>query len=247
MSEIRQGHWKIRIYILAVILCLSVLTVVVMSKQKSDTVDTLFSVLMIGDSQMAGYGWDGGYANCISEVYPNAQIVNLAQSGSLISNGDILAQWEFYLTQTDIMPDIVLLDGGINDLPYLRKEEFQENGLNLVRQGLCTLIERIHETSPDTHIIYLLMPPFAEWVDSQEGPPSYDIQRDYWKQLNMTANAYEYVTVVDLFSLNPLQYPSADSYRKHLADNIHLNEAGYRKTFAYFQDVLTGYLNIRYE
>ena len=234
---------KVQLYIVAILFSLALLTVDIWQYRKNDTVDTPFNVLMIGDSQMAGFGWEGGYANCIGEVYPNAQVVNLAQSGSLMSSGEILSQWEYYIAQGAVMPDVVLVDGGINDLPYLRKEAFQNTGLPLVKHGLQTLIERIHETSPDTRIVYVLMPPFAEWKDSDDGPPSYDMQRNYWKQLHVVANAYDYVTVVDLFTLNPFQYPSADSYQKHLADSIHLNEAGYRKTFEYIQVVLTDHLN----
>jgi hypothetical protein len=55
------------------------------------------------------------------------------------------------------------------------------------------------------------------------------------------------VTVVDLFSINPFQYPSAQSYRKHLADSIHFNEAGYRKTFEYFHNILSVELELQAE
>lgn len=242
MSETEHRHGRRRPRILVLLLCLTLLITAALLYLKKDTVNTPFSVLILGDSQMAGNGWSGGYANCIAEVYPNAQVVNLAQSGSLLSNGDILAQWEFYRTEASIMPDFVLLDGGINDLSLLRKTGFQEEGLALVRNSLCSIIEQIHEVSPDTHILYLVMPPFAEWKDTEEGLPSYDIQRLYWKQMHITANTYDYVTVVDLFTLNPFQYPSAASYRKHLADNIHLSEAGYRKTFEHFQNILTAHL-----
>ena len=204
--------------------------------------DDTFSLLIMGDSQMAGYGWEGGYGNCISETYPNAVVVNLAQSGSHLTNGEILAQWEFYLEQTDVMPDFILIDGGINDLPYLRREEFQENGMGLISEALGTILERIHEDSPDTRIIYTLMPPFAEWKDSLDGPPSYEIQERYWKRLGILASSYDYVTVLDLFSLNPLHYPCVECYSESLADSIHLSEAGYRKTFEYINNAIMPHL-----
>ena len=123
--------------------------------------DYAFFMLILGDSQMAGAGWEGGYENCILEAYPNAVVVNLAQGGSCLSNGDIHAQWEFYLSNTSVMPDLILLDGGINDLPHLRRAEFKETGATLVGEALCSLLELIHTASPDTRILYTLMPPLC--------------------------------------------------------------------------------------
>ena len=204
--------------------------------------DPSFSMLILGDSQMAGAGWAGGYENCILETYPHATVVNLAQSGHLLASGEIHSQWEYYLSQTTVMPDLVLLDGGINDLPHLQKEEFRETGLTLVSNGLCTLIEHIHTVSPDTHIIYTLMPPFAEWEDVEYGIPSYEAQKHYWEQLRIIASTYDYVTVVDLFTIDPFQYPNVESYQKHLADSIHFSEAGYRKTFEYINHAIVPHL-----
>lgn len=246
MSEAIQSQRKRRPWILILVLCPVLLAVaaVLLGKGASENIpeDLRFSVLILGDSQMAGAGWDGGYENCISETYPGAKVINLAQNGSLLANGDIRTQWEYFLSEATSMPDFVLLDGGINDLPHLRKEEFQDTGMSLVDEALRSLIEQIHQVSPDTHIIYVLMPPFAEWKNSENGPPSYEAQQRYWKQLNISANGYDYVTVVDLFSLNPFQYPSAESYHKYLADSIHLSEAGYRKTFEYLKNILTARL-----
>ena len=234
-------------FIVLLILCLVLSAVVITAQRKDDPEpciggDLPFSVLILGDSQMAGAGWEGGYANCISETYPNAQVVNLAQNGSCLANGDIQAQWEFYLSEASAMPDFVLLDGGINDLPYLQKEEFKDTGMPLVEEALCSLIEQIHEANPDTRILYTLMPPLAEWKDSDNGPPSYEIQERYWKELNIIASAYDYVTVLDLFSVNPFHYPCADCYRENLADSIHLSEAGYWKTFEYINNALVPHL-----
>ena len=238
MSDTAKPNRFKLLAVFLLILCLALSAAVVLLYPGRDATDGpsfggdyTFSVLILGDSQMAGLGWEGGYANCISEAYPNATVVNLAQSGSFMSNGDIHAQWEFYLSNTTIMPDFILLNGGLNDLPYLRREEFKDTGAALVSDGLRSLLELIHATSPDTRIFFTLMPPLAEWQDSEDGPPAYEIQECYWKQLNITASAYDYVTVLDLFSTNPFCYPNADRYAEHFADSIHLNEAGYRKTF----------------
>ena len=206
--------------------------------------DSTFSVLILGDSQMAGEGWEGGYGNCIEEAYPNAQVVNLAQSGSLLANGDIQSQWAYYLSTDLPMPDIILLDGGINDLSYMKREEHRDNGLSLVTDAFHFLIESIHEQSPDTQIIYTIMPPLEEWDDPQSGPPSYEAQALYWKQLNTLANAYDYVTVLDMFSLNPFHFPCAECYCENLADSIHLSEAGYRNTFEYIDNMIMARLAI---
>lgn len=242
---LNHRRWR-ALFALAMIVCLMAPDIAMAAHLKEDSqtgiADRSFFVLILGDSQMAGAGWEGGYSNCIREAYPNATVVNLAQNGNLLASGEILAQWEFFLTQELPMPDIVLFDGGINDLPYTQKAEFKDSGMTLVQDALAALIGRIHEESPDTRIIYTLMPPFEEWKDSENGPPSYDIQEHYWKQINITASAYDFVTVLDLFSLNPFRFPCAECYHENLADSIHLNEAGYRKTFEYIDNVLVGCL-----
>ena len=250
MSDLPNNHRRRLLILFAGVLCLVLSAAVIMSQRKAVLKacigsEQTFSVLILGDSQMAGAGWDGGYANCLSETYPNAQVVNLAQNGSCLANGDIQAQWEFFLTKATDMPDFVLLDGGVNDLPYLQREEFKHTGLTLVSEALCALIEQIHEISPDTRILYVLMPPLVEWKDSDNGPPAYDIQERYWKQLNILTGAYDYVTVLDLFSINPFRYPCAECYRENLADSIHLNEAGYRKTFEYINNALVPHLALQ--
>lgn len=247
MSDLPKEPRRRRPIILVVVLCLVLLSVALIAQRKATVRaciggDQAFSVLILGDSQMAGAGWEGGYANCISETYPNALVVNLAQNGSLLANGDIQAQWDFFLAESNAMPDFVLLDGGSNDLPYLQREEFKDTGLPMVGEALCSLFEQIHEANPDTRILYVLMPPFEEWKDSDNGPPSYEIQENYWKQLNILASGYDYVTVLDLFSLNPFHFPCAECYHENLADSVHMSEEGYRKTFEYINNALVPHL-----
>lgn len=242
MSVLLCHHPRRWLLVFVLILCFMLPNAAMAAHIKDDMhrsiKDLPFSVLILGDSQMAGAGWDGGYANCILESYPNAQVLNLARNGSILATGDIHAQWEFYLSEGFPMYDFVLLDGGINDLPCIQTEEFKDTGLSLVTESLRSLIEHIHKASPDTRIIYTLMPPLVEWKDSEKGPPCYDIQERYWKQMNITASAYDYVTVLDLFSLNPFRFPCAECYHENFADSIHLSEAGYRKTFEYIDNIL---------
>ncbi len=246
MPILLHHHLCRLLFIFMLILCRMLPTVAMAVHLKDDfhtgIDDYTFSVLILGDSQMAGDGWEGGYANCLVEAYPNAQVLNLARNGSLLANGDIHAQWDFYLSEGFPMSDFVLLDGGINDLPYIQYEEFKDTGLTLVTDAFCSLIEHIHQVSPDTRIIYLLMPPLKEWKESPKGPPSYDIQERYWKQMNILASTYDYVTVLDLFSLNPFHFPCAECYHENFADSIHLSEAGYRKTFEYIDNILVAHL-----
>lgn len=246
MSHLSHHRSK-SLFLFLLLLCLTLSACAAKNRHSEDPQacvggDQAFSVLILGDSQMAGAGWDGGYENCILEAYPQAQVVNLAQNGSLLSNGDIHAQWEFFLSNAAFTPDFVLFDGGTNDLPYLQKEEFKETGLPMVSNALSSLIELIHEAYPQARILYTLMPPFVEWKDSEHGPPAYEIQEHFWKQLNIVASGYDYVTVLDLFSLNPFRFPCAECYRENLADSIHLNETGYRNTFEYINNALVPHL-----
>ena len=242
MSVLMRHHWCRRLFIFTLIFCLMMPTAAMALHQKDEShtnlYDCPFSMLILGDSQMAGAGWEGGYANCIEEAYPKAHILNLAKDGSLLANGDIQAQWELYLSEDLPMPNFVMLDGGINDLSYLKKEGFEEDGLRLVKEALCSLIEQIHAASPDTRIIFVLIPPLKEWEDTEKGPPSYDVQERYWKHMNIVADKYNYVTVLDMFSLNPFHFPCADCYHENFSDSIHLNEAGYRNTFEYIDNAL---------
>ncbi len=246
MAVLLRRHRCRLLLILALILCF-MLTGAAAAASPEDgphacLEDASFSVLILGDSEMAGAGWEGGYANCIMEAYPRAKVLNLAKDGSLLANGEIHAQLELYLSEGLPMPDFILVDGGINDLPCILREEFKDTGLEMVKEALCSLIEYIHEAGPDTHIIYTLMPPLVEWKDSENGPPSYDIQERYWKRMNIIASTYEYVTVLDLFSLNPFRFPCGECYPEYFADSIHLNETGYRKTFEYIDNVLVARL-----
>lgn len=202
-----------------------------------------FTVLMLGDSQIAGAGWDGGYANLIEEYYPDAEVCNLGKHGSRLYNDKILGQWRWYASQDDLpMPDFVLLDGGTVDLNFLKMENFDDEGLAWILYSLEKLLEEIHKTSPDTQIIYITMPPLFEWEDEEDGIPSYEIQHKYWKYMYNTASKYDYVTVLDLFSLNPFHYPCMDCFDKYFADSLHLNERGYRESFPYLDNVLTALL-----
>ena len=232
---------------LMLVLCLSIPNNAVAGHLRDDSTvcidDIPFSILILGDSQMAGAGWEGGYANCIEETYKNAEVLNLAQNGSLLSNGDIQKQWAFYVSNDFIMPDFVLLDGGINDLSHIRKEDFDRTQLADVYESFRSLIEQIHEAGPDIHIIYFTMPPLKEWKDSEQGPPMYDIQDLYWKYMNILALEYDYVTVVDLFSLNPFNFPCSECYVEYYVDSIHLSEKGYRESFKYIENIFLARLS----
>ena len=242
MSTLLHHHWCRRLIALVLILCPVLMTEAMALHLKDESHTSIkdypFSVLILGDSQMAGEGWEGGYANCILEEYPNARILNLAQGGSVLAKGDLHAQWGLFLSEGFPMPDFILLDGGINDLTYIHNEEFEDAGFSLVKDAFCSLVEHIHETSPDTRIIYTLIPPLAEWKDSDNGPPAYEVQERCWKQMNILANGYDYITVLDLFSLNPFRYPCAECHRAYFIDSVHLSEAGYRKTFEYIDNIL---------
>lgn len=197
-----------------------------------------FSVLILGDSQMAGDGWAGGYTNCFEEHYPNARVLNLAQSGARLEDGEIFDQWEYFLKMDAQMPDYVIMDGGANDLFAMKKDGVTEEKIDKAQDDLKTLLKAIHEESPETSIIYVTMPPLQEWSDSEKGTPSYKTQQYFWKKMSFVACRCYYVTVVDFFSLNPFHFPCKQCHEEHFADSIHLNENGYRRTFNYYIDNL---------
>ncbi|MBE5768514.1 MAG: SGNH/GDSL hydrolase family protein [Clostridiales bacterium] len=207
-----------------------------------DVSEAEFSVLILGDSQMAGVGWKDGYANCIKEAYPNAKVINLAQDGKLLTDGGILGQWDYYLEKECPMPDVILMDGGANDLFYLPRDGHIENWVNKVCDTLHYLLEKIHLQSPDTQVIYCTFPPLVEWNDPAKGPPEYKAQKIFWKKLVAVSNTFGHVTVLDLFSLNSFHYPCRLCYQEYLADSVHLNENGYRKTFEHIDSILAALL-----
>ena len=246
MAVLQYHRHAGRLLALLLFLCLAPFTGAVAHHAGKDDVthfdDVSFTMLVIGDSQMAGAGWRQGYVNCILETYPGAAVLNLAQNGHTLSDGDILAQWMYYRSGDYPTVDFVLLDGGVNDMPRLQQEPYKATIMQDTKEALCTLIEQIHADCPDTQILYVLMPPLAEWKDNTFGPPAYDMQESFWKQLYSTAAAYDYVTVLDLFSINPFHYPCAECYQGYLADSIHFAEAGYRETFAYINNALMVHL-----
>lgn len=241
---VNNKHRKTRLLLLIFLFCCFIAPNQANAKHLKDTIaDSMeqnpFYILILGDSQMSGAGWDGGYLNCILEAYPEADVLNLAVSGSRLANGEIMEQWEKFLEMKTPMPDLILLDGGGNDMMYANRIDIEEKLLPSVVKSFYSLVEEIHAESPDTHIIYTTLFPFFEWSDSEIGPPSLDVQLYFWRQMNTVANQYYYVTVLDLFSLNPFDYPCNDCFEKYFADSLHLNEAGYRKTFEYIDNILS--------
>ncbi len=188
------------------------------------------TILFMGDSQMAGEGWPGGFQNIIEENSADISLIsfNVSVGGSKLSTGDILAQWKYYLSQMDNMPDVIVLDGGANDLLYGVPADSDDPQQESASNGLRALYDAILEDCPDVRIVFMTLPPMLNLESIMWNAPDLQEQRAYWQQLMNVCMEYEQVTVLDFFSLNPFFYPSQENYAQYYMDPVHFTEAGYR-------------------
>ena len=73
-------------------------------------------ILIAGDSVAFGYGWEGGFKNLIEEDFRGAEVKNVAVSGAKLTQNQIQREITNAIYTQGFQPDIVIFDGGWNDL-----------------------------------------------------------------------------------------------------------------------------------
>lgn len=206
------------------------------------------TIVCIGDSLMAGDGWSGGYANCIKENHPTANIENLAVSGSQIAGGGIFAQITEYYVAGKTVPDIIIFDGGGNDFinratlgTGLLDSSFLNNTSDTTCDALETMINGVKTVYPFAKLLYVSTPPMQQWDDGNviPGVPTPAVQREYLDAIEKVLAKWS-VPVADIYRNGNVTSMNASQLGEFFltGDTIHLNEAGYRRVSPVIEDAI---------
>lgn len=196
------------------------------------------TVLLVGDSLMAGNGWTGGYGNCIKEMFPNFTIHNYAVSGTMLFNDEILEQCYTYYNAGLTEPDIIIVDGGGND--FLNRKDIGECSMDTnlapdTTNSVCSYLEKLFSTIRTTwgsaKLLFIIPHSMYMWDDGSTVPgvPSPKVQKEYWDAVRNVCEKWG-VPIADTFKNGNVNYNATSLSTFFMDDDtMHLNEAGYRR------------------
>lgn len=192
-------------------------------------------ILLLGDSVGAGNGWQGGFANCILEDYPEAIVNNGAVSGARLVNKEIYGELVTAFTN-GFAADYIVFDGGGNDLLLgapngtLDMDTYTADGYgndfdaNSIVGAFEYLVTNMQKFFPNAKVVfynlYKLHPEATELT--------YARQREVWTLLRQVAEKYG-VSYVDLYNKGNFSPNSEEQWNAFMYDWVHINEAGYRR------------------
>ena len=205
-------------------------------------------ILCIGDSLMAGNGWEGGYANCIKENHPTVEITNIAVSGAKIIGGEIFGQVTDYYVAGNTSPDIIIFDGGGNDFmnrSTLGTGKLDSSFTNGTSDTTCdaleTMINGVKTVYPFTKLLYISTPPMQQWDDGNVvvGVPTPSVQREYLDAIEKVLAKWS-IPIADIYRNGNVTSMNASQLGEFFmsGDTVHLNEAGYRQVSSVVEDAL---------
>ena len=205
-------------------------------------------ILCIGDSLMLGNGWEGGYANCIAENHPGANISNIAVSGAKLIGGEIFGQITDYYVAGNTTPDIIIFDGGGND--FVNRSELgtgmlESSFINGTSTTTCDALENmingIKNVYPFAKLLYISTPPMQQWNDGDviPGVPTPAVQREYLDAIEKVLAKWS-IPIADIYRNGNVTSINASQLGEFFmsGDTIHLNEAGYRQVAPVIEDAL---------
>lgn len=194
------------------------------------------TVLIVGDSINYGAGWEGsgGFAQLIQETYPNCTVINKSAGGTTLANDIIFYQLYNYY-QSGGQADVILIDGGGNDLiKGLEQGVYSLNSMsynygdfdNTTTFG--ALDKMLGQTQailyPQARLFFFGL--FKMGTSQTEGPMSYEGQAQFWEDVKAICGKWN-VPYVDFFHEGGLSVPINGGI--YTMDGLHPNEAGYRR------------------
>lgn len=192
------------------------------------------NILFAGDSLVSGVGWAGGFANCLQEDHPTAIITNVAEAGALLTYAPDRPWIKQQLQENIAGKDILIFDGGFNDIIYPGKEmgtvpddiAFNSNPAT-VADAFATWLWNAREANPTMDIFYIIP---CMYRSTQTGGMNTSVGNEFAEILKTICGYYS-VGVIDLrFNGRvPLYSPFGMTTNPYMYDSIHPNELGYRK------------------
>lgn len=194
------------------------------------------TILMVGDSWGFGFGWEGGFANLIRRDFQGATVMNYSVSGAIVCDFDssmAVFQQLVSASSAGIQPDIILMDGGGNDMLAGRTSgEINLDGYgsawdtSTAARALDTLFYIVRQSWPTVKIVYYTTTRFDP--DAQTGHPSFSEQQAFWAGIQSVCGKHS-VRFVDNFSCGNVLQPSITP--GYWTDWLHIGESGYEALY----------------
>lgn len=212
-------------------------------------------ILLCGDSIMRGAGWSGAYKNLIEEDFPDAIVYNYAVDGAKFTTNSIYDQFYEAAITDSLTPDIILFNGGGNDIlvgkslgtvdedsaiDLTNLESYDDTTMLGAFEKLLANMNNV-ESLYSAHIGYINTYKLKSGVYSGESTvPEISVQRSSWEQVQKLCNKWS-IPCLDLFNKSNIDSNNSmcvSKYFKNGTDIVHVNEAGYRKLWPMVREFL---------
>ena len=212
-------------------------------------------ILLCGDSIMHGAGWSGAYKNLIEEEFPDAIVYNYAVDGAKFTTNSIYDQFYEAAITDSLTPDIILFNGGGNDIligkslgtvdedsaiDLTNLESYDDTTMLGAFEKLLANMNNV-ESLYSAHIGYINTYKLKSGVYSEESTvPEISVQRSSWEQVQKLCNKWS-IPCLDLFNKSNIDSNNSmcvNKYFKNGTDIVHVNEAGYRKLWPMVREFL---------
>ena len=212
-------------------------------------------ILLCGDSIMRGAGWSGAYKNLIEEDFPDAIVYNYAVDGAKFTTNSIYDQFYEAAITDSLTPDIILFNGGGNDIlvgkslgtvdedsaiDLTNLESYDDTTMLGAFEKLLANMNNV-ESLYSANIGYINTYKLKSGVYSGESTvPEISVQRSSWEQVQKLCNKWS-IPCLDLFNKSNIDSNNSmcvSKYFKNGTDIVHVNEAGYRKLWPMVREFL---------
>lgn len=196
------------------------------------------NVLILGDSVNAGNGWEGGFANLVSEDFSGVTVHNASVSGSKLAGEEIYYQMvrEF---QSGFIPDYIIFDGGGNDIlnnvseGTLDPDIYNNFNTGTIVGAFEQLVFNAQKYIPNAKLIFVAL----YKLNPDATNVTYVKQREVWDLLRDACKKYG-VYFVDLYNKGNFTPAIQEQWNIFMYDWVHINEAGYRRFWPLIKNAL---------
>lgn len=203
-------------------------------------------ILIAGDSVAFGYGWEGGFKNLIEEDFRGAEVKNVAVSGAKLTQNQILQEISNAIYTQGFQPDIVIFDGGWNDLmegvetgtvDFDTYDGTQNSNSNNVLGALEYLFSQFQNLFPEIQLVYFSIYKIVPFTGDSKTMPSYSEQRSFNESIKSVCQKYG-VAFVDFWNCGAVTPSVSNNAYTFFYDFMHVNEAGYRMLWPVLKEKL---------